>query len=91
MNMQTFEEGACYIATPAMPGQPQRLVAIIERKGTSLLLALVEGLVSANAQQINDREFAQFDTDAGLYNISPVGMASANDYARIQKALRKSA
>ena len=88
MNNQ-FRIGACYVATPAMPEQQQRLVIPIGRQGAKMQIAFVDSLEMADVGVggFCDREYAKVMMYDGTYTFSSACEVSAGEYAKVREIL----
>ena len=85
-----LEVGQVYIATPALEGQRQRLAVCIGRMGSTVQLAFVSELATAEAYPFGaDREYAQAETEFGSYTISSAAKASADEAAYMHGILKR--
>lgn len=85
---QEFKMGEVYVATPALQGQPNKLVAVIGKNGSTLQLAFVDGLAVGKTKVYDGKEFAMIETSIGRYNIFAGVKAAAKEAAIVNEILK---
>ena len=92
MNIDRFEVGGCYTATPAQHELGQIVVSVIQRRHNAVTFAVVGMATTIEVTPFDGREFVQLELpDGNTYTVSSSVPVDVGQAVRTAAALKRGA